>query len=92
MNGKWNQRAEATPSAATQLRELEIPLIALEDQRRLATEFRQARQLARSGRDLAAAADDLVSVRLDAIRHGVELSGASGIIRVLHETPSPSSD
>lgn len=77
MNGTWNQRAGLTPSASVPIRDLEIPLVSLEDQQRLAKEFQDIRELASYGRLLATAADGLISGRLEAIRHDVHLSSES---------------
>jgi len=77
LNSSWSQLAESASSMAIYLRDLEIPLIPLPDQQRLVEEFRQSRELASNGRLLADAAEELVSVRLDAIRHETALGGAS---------------
>jgi hypothetical protein len=77
LNSSWSQLAESASSLAIYLRDLEIPLISVPDQQRLVEEFRQSRELALNGKLLADAAEELVSVRLDAIRHEIALGGAS---------------
>lgn len=77
LNSSWSQLAESASSMAIYLRDLEIPLIPLADQQRIVEEFRQSRELASNGRLLADAAEEVVSVRLDAIRHEIAIGGAS---------------
>ena len=77
LNSSWRQLAESASSMAIDLRDLEIPLIPLPDQQSIVEEFRQSRELASNGRLLADAAEEVMSVRLDAIRHEIALGGAS---------------
>jgi hypothetical protein len=77
LNNSWNQHKESASSSAIYMRDLEIPLIPLTDQQQLVEEFRQSRELASHGRLLADAAEELVSVRFDAIRHEIALGAAS---------------
>ena len=68
---------------------MEIPLIPLDDQIQLVEEFRQARKLAEIGKLLTGAAEELVAVRLDAIRYNVKLAATSFGAHPASQRPSP---
>lgn len=73
LNGSWNQADQTSSAAPAVLRELEIPLIPLDDQDRLVTQINHARDIARDGRELAEAAEQIITAQLDAIRYDVHL-------------------
>jgi hypothetical protein len=72
--GSWNQRFETgsyIPHAS--IRDLEIPLLPIDEQNRLVDDLNQARSVAAAGRRIASAADDLATAQLDALRFDVRL-------------------
>ena len=72
--GSWNQRFVTgghIPHAA--IRDLEIPLLPMEEQNQLIDDVNHARRLAAAGRKIGSAADDLATAQLDAIRFDVQL-------------------
>jgi hypothetical protein len=72
--GSWNQRFETgSPTPHANVRDLEIPLLPIDDQRRLVDAVSQARRLGAAGRRVAAASDELVTAQLDAVRFDVRL-------------------
>ncbi|MBX7106674.1 MAG: N-6 DNA methylase [Gemmataceae bacterium] len=73
LNSSWNQVAETGSTIPAMLRDLEIPLIPLDDQTRLVTQITHARDIADTGRRLTEAADQITAAQLDAIRHDVHL-------------------
>lgn len=73
--GSWNQRFETgahIPHA--NIRELEIPLLPIDEQIRLASDVNQARRVAAAGRRIASASEELASAQLEAIRFDVRLA------------------
>ena len=89
LNSSWNQQAEASAPMSLALKNMEIPLIPLDDQIQLVEEFRQARKLAEIGKLLTGAAEELVAVRLDAIRYNVKLAATSFGAHPASQRPSP---
>jgi hypothetical protein len=73
LNSSWNQVAETGSTIPAMLRDLEIPLIPLDDQTRLVTQITHARDIADTGRRLTEAAEQITAAQLDAIRHDVHL-------------------
>jgi hypothetical protein len=73
--GSWNQRFETgsyIPHAS--FRDLEIPLVPIDQQIRLVDDVNQARSMAAAGRRIASASDELAAAQLDAIRFDIRLS------------------
>ena len=73
LSGSWNQAAQTGNAMPAMLRDLEIPLIPVDDQIRLVTQITHARELASSGELLVRAAERVITAQLDAIRHDVHL-------------------
>jgi hypothetical protein len=73
LNSSWNQVAETGSTIPAMLRDLEIPLIPLDDQTRLVTQITHARDIADNGRRLTEAAEQITAAQLDSIRHDVHL-------------------
>lgn len=72
--GSWNQRFETggyIPLGS--IRDLEIPLLPIDEQNYLLDSLNQARTLAAAGRHIAFASDELATAQLDAVRFEVRL-------------------
>ncbi|MBO0866730.1 MAG: hypothetical protein J2P16_16850, partial [Mycobacterium sp.] len=73
----WNQQVE-TGSAISHgsLRDVDIPLIPLDEQVQLMNDVNRARQVSAAAKRVSSASEALATVRLEAIRFNVELTQA----------------
>ena len=75
LSASWNQRPEfGSPSRQVNPRELEIPLLPIDQQRELVETLDRAQCLASAGQRIALASQSLVDAQLDALRFDVRLS------------------
>ena len=77
LNGSWNQPTQSGSPMSVMLRDLEIPIVPLNEQLRLVEEVNRARALAKTGRALGSASEQLITAQLDSIRYGVPLEALS---------------
>ncbi|MBS1675280.1 MAG: N-6 DNA methylase [Actinobacteria bacterium] len=76
--GEWNLRfASGTTIQRVPVREIEIPVPSLEDQRAIHNTISKAREAKQLARQASEAADSLTTVILNAVRHGVTLTSTT---------------
>ncbi|WP_445442788.1 N-6 DNA methylase [Clavibacter sp. km1a] len=75
--GSWNLRLAAGVIPRIPIRDLEVPLLPFEDQRKVYSAVVQARQAKALAQHASEAADRLASTILSAARHGVTLTSTS---------------
>lgn len=76
--GEWNLRfATGTAIQRVPVREIEIPIPMLEDQRAIHETIRKAREARQIAKQASEAADRMATAILNAVRHGVSLTSAT---------------